>query len=246
MTSRTRQRGRLLAVTALADETGDARRVAHAVPRLVVHDATNQQIAREDLALHGLLLAVLELVDLLHGDDDLVDLVLHVHRLDARLEVGRDLLLVARLRVHHVPLARTHRRVVENAFRNTVGFVVRFACSSRLVRLVACACLVGCAHVGVVGVCLSGRFQISVTRLSEFFGVIVVGQDVGGADGEEVGGGGRRLGDDLVGGGGGFVGHVSGLSQIVGHVGVSSSRTTRTACRTSSRSHRRARCTPRR
>ena len=100
-----RQGCRLLALTALADEPGDAGCVAHAVPGLVVHLAANQEVAGEDLALNGLLLAVLELVDFLHGDDDLEDLVLHVHRLDAGVEVGRDLLLVARLGVDDVPLA---------------------------------------------------------------------------------------------------------------------------------------------
>ena len=74
-----RQRRRLLALAALADEPGDAGRVADAVPGLVVHLAAHEQVAGEDLALDGLLLAVLELDDVLHRDDDLEDLVLHVH-----------------------------------------------------------------------------------------------------------------------------------------------------------------------
>ena len=108
-----RQRRGLLTLTALADESGDARGVADAVPRLVVHPAPDEQVAGEHLALHGLLAAVAELVDLLGGDDHLEDLVLHVHRLDARLEVGRDLLLVARLGVHDEPLARAGPGVVD-------------------------------------------------------------------------------------------------------------------------------------
>src|SRR6185369_13089493 len=39
----------------------------------------------------------------LHRDEDLEDLVLHAHRLDAVLEVRLDLVLVARVRVDHVP-----------------------------------------------------------------------------------------------------------------------------------------------
>src|SRR5215207_8535573 len=45
-----RQRRGLLALTALADEAGDARRVADAVPGLVVHLAADEEVAREDLA----------------------------------------------------------------------------------------------------------------------------------------------------------------------------------------------------
>ena len=88
-------------------------RVADAVPALVVHLAAHEEVAGEDLLLDGLLATVLELVDLFHGDDDLVDLVLHVHALDASSEVGRDLLLVARLGVHDVPLARAGPGVVD-------------------------------------------------------------------------------------------------------------------------------------
>ena len=88
-------------------------RVADAVPGLVVHAAANEQVAREDLALHGHLATVLELDDVLHRDDDLEDLVLHVHALDASMEVGRDLLLVAGLRVHDEPLAGPGPRVVD-------------------------------------------------------------------------------------------------------------------------------------
>src|SRR5687768_2206699 len=97
------ERGGLLAAVALADEPGDAGGVADAVPRLVGHVATHQDVSGEHLALHVLLLAVLELDDLFHGDHDLEDLIFHVHRLDAGVEVGGDLLLVARLRVHDIP-----------------------------------------------------------------------------------------------------------------------------------------------
>ena len=49
----------------------------------------------------ALALADLDLV--LHRDEDLEDPILHAHRLDAMLEVGLDLVLVAGVRVDHVP-----------------------------------------------------------------------------------------------------------------------------------------------
>ena len=80
-------------------------RVADDVPGVVVEVAAHEQVAGEHLLLDDDLLAVLELDDVLHRDDDLVDALLHVHGGDAGLEVLLDLLLVARLRVHDVPLA---------------------------------------------------------------------------------------------------------------------------------------------
>ena len=58
---------------ALADEPGDARRVADHVPGVVVEVAAHEQVAREHLLLDDDLLAALELDDVLHRDDDLVD-----------------------------------------------------------------------------------------------------------------------------------------------------------------------------
>ena len=55
-------------------------RVADHVPGVVVELAAHQQVAREHLLLDDDLLAALELDDVLHGDDDLVDAALHVHR----------------------------------------------------------------------------------------------------------------------------------------------------------------------
>ena len=87
-------------------------RVADHVPGVVVEVAAHEQIAREHLLLDDDLLAVLELDDVFHGDDDLVDAALHVHGRGAGLEVLLDLLLVARLRVHHEPLAGPVGRAV--------------------------------------------------------------------------------------------------------------------------------------
>src|SRR5918996_5676408 len=89
---------------ARADEARDARRVAHDVPALVAHDHLDQHVAGEDLAVHRLALAVLDLDLLLHRDEDLEDLVLHAHRLDAVLEIRLHLVLVAGVGVDDVPL----------------------------------------------------------------------------------------------------------------------------------------------
>ena len=103
-----RQRRRL---GALADEAGDARACCGSTyQRVVVEVAAHQQVAGEHLLLDDDLLAVLELDDVFHRDDDLVDALLHVHGRDAGLEVLLDLLLVARLRVHDVPADRAGRR----------------------------------------------------------------------------------------------------------------------------------------
>src|SRR5205807_5318906 len=89
------------------DEAGHTRRVAHDVPGVVVHVHADHQVAREDPLLHHLLLAALELDHVLDGDDDLEDLVLHVHGADPGVEVGLHLVLVAGIGVHDVPVTRT-------------------------------------------------------------------------------------------------------------------------------------------
>src|SRR6266849_4591037 len=85
-------------------EARDARRVANDEPRLVRHHHAHQDVAGEDSLLHVAALAVLDLDLVLHRDEHLQDLVLHVHGLDPLLEVLLDLLLVAGVRVDDVPL----------------------------------------------------------------------------------------------------------------------------------------------
>src|SRR5688500_11676766 len=106
----TRQRRRLRAE---ADEPGDAGRVPHDVPRVVVELAAHERVAGEHLLRDDDLLAVLELDDVLDRDDDLEDPVLHVHGGDPALEVGLHLVLVAGVRVNHEPLARTVVRALD-------------------------------------------------------------------------------------------------------------------------------------
>src|SRR5829696_4620200 len=87
-----------------ADEAGHARGVADHVPGVVVEVHADQQVAGEDLAGDDLLLAALDLHDVFHGDHDLEDPLLHVHRGDAGLKVGLDLVLVAGVGVDDVPV----------------------------------------------------------------------------------------------------------------------------------------------
>src|SRR6185436_11734281 len=68
------------------DEPRHPGRVPDDVPRVVVVDHLDQEVAGEDLALDDLLLAALDLHDVLHRDVDVEDLVLHLHRVDPRLE----------------------------------------------------------------------------------------------------------------------------------------------------------------
>src|SRR6185369_16713438 len=86
-----------------ADEAGDAGRVAHDEPAVRIEDHLDQDVARVHLLLDGVPLALADLDLVLHRHEDLEDLVLHAHRLDAVLEVRLDLVLVARVRVDHVP-----------------------------------------------------------------------------------------------------------------------------------------------
>ena len=88
------------------DEAGDAGGVADGAPGVVVEVAAHEQVAREHLLLDGDLLAALELVDVLHGDDDLEDPVLDATGGDDVAHVRAHLVLVARVGVHDVPAAR--------------------------------------------------------------------------------------------------------------------------------------------
>src|SRR3712207_1943076 len=70
------------------DEPGDPGGVAHRAPGLVVEVHADEQVAGQLLPVDLGPLAVLDLGDLLGGHLDLEDVVLHVERLDARLQVG--------------------------------------------------------------------------------------------------------------------------------------------------------------
>ena len=90
------------------DESRHAGRIAHDVPRLVVHDHLDQHVAGEDFALNGIALAVLDLDLVFHRHDDLEDAVGDAHRLDAMLEILFNLVFIAGVRVDDVPFALAH------------------------------------------------------------------------------------------------------------------------------------------
>ena len=90
---------------AVADEAGDGRRVPYRGPGLVGEVHPDQDVAGENGALDDLALPVLDLGDLLGGDHDLVDVVLHVQRGGAVLEVGLHPVLHAGVGVDHEPVA---------------------------------------------------------------------------------------------------------------------------------------------
>src|SRR3954452_1553032 len=105
-----------------ADEAGDARGVADRAPRLVVELHPDQQVAGQHLAVDLRALAVLDLGDLFGGHLDLIDVVLDVQGLDAGLEVGLHLVLVARVGVHDVPVAgRDPQRLAHRLGRVQLG-----------------------------------------------------------------------------------------------------------------------------
>ena len=80
-------------------------RVPHGGPGLVGEVHADQDVPGQDGALDHLALAVLDLRDLLGGDHDLVDVVLHVEGDDAVLEVGLHPVLHAGVGVHDEPVA---------------------------------------------------------------------------------------------------------------------------------------------
>src|ERR687885_400735 len=91
-----------------ADETRYPRCVPYNIPRVVVKKHLNQDIAWKDLLLHSATLAVFDFNFLLGGNDHAENLVLHLHRVDAMLQILLDLVLVARVGVNHVPVRLVH------------------------------------------------------------------------------------------------------------------------------------------
>jgi hypothetical protein len=70
-------------VLGAADEAGDLVGVLDQMPGLVVHDHFNQHITREELALGGLFLAVLDLDHFFGRNQDATKLALHAGAVDA-------------------------------------------------------------------------------------------------------------------------------------------------------------------
>ena len=88
-----------------ADKARDARRVAHDVPRVLIDDHVNEDVAREHLARDDLFLAVLDLDLVLHGHDDVKDHLAHARRVHEAFKVCLDLVLIPRVGVDDIPCA---------------------------------------------------------------------------------------------------------------------------------------------
>src|SRR5215469_1801255 len=131
--------------TGQADETGHAGRVADYRPGLVGEVHPHQDVARQHLLLDLLPLAALDLGHLVHRDLDLEDVVLHVERLDAALQVGLHPVLVTRVRVDHVPVPGEHAELALELLARVVGLLLH------LVR----------AEPGLAGQRVVGRYVVS-------------------------------------------------------------------------------------
>src|SRR2546425_313798 len=92
-----------------AHEAGHLRSVLDHVPSGVVHLHVDQHVSREKFLLGNDLGAVPHLHDVLRRDQDFADLVLHPERLGPLLEALADLVLVAGIGMHDVPLLRHAR-----------------------------------------------------------------------------------------------------------------------------------------
>src|SRR4030095_261830 len=96
------------------------------VPGLVVELHVDEDVPGEEHPRRGLLAALNELDDLLGRHQHLAEVLLLAERLDALLERGLRLVLVARVRMHHVPVLRhgtAQRRMawmIEDSARSTM------------------------------------------------------------------------------------------------------------------------------
>src|SRR5690348_16118982 len=114
------------------DETGHTGGVADDRPGLVGEVHPHQDVAGQHLLLDLLPLAALDLGHLVHRDLDLEDVILHVERLDAALQVGLHPVLVTRVGVHHVPVAGKHAEFALELLARVVRLLLFFFLDVRL------------------------------------------------------------------------------------------------------------------
>src|SRR6266702_5057379 len=118
-----------------ADETGHTGGVANDRPGLVGEVHPHQDVAGKHLLLDLLPLAALDLGHLVHRDLDLEDVVLHVERLDPALQVGLHPVLVTRVGVHHVPVAREHAELTLELLARVVRLLLFFFLAIRFLAI---------------------------------------------------------------------------------------------------------------
>ena len=95
------QRKRLLGIG--ADKAGHPRRIAHDIPRLIVHAHLDEDIPRKDLALHDLLAPALHLDIVIHRNDDIENRVLKPHGTNLALKIRLHLVLVSGIGMDDIP-----------------------------------------------------------------------------------------------------------------------------------------------
>ena len=93
-------------VALVAHEGGHTRGFTDDGPSGVIEFGADEDVARQQLALHNLLLAVLVLEHLLNRNDNLKDRVLDLEGLGTHVQVGLYLVFVAGIALNDVPLAR--------------------------------------------------------------------------------------------------------------------------------------------
>ena len=91
-------------LVAAADESGDARRVLHFMPQLIVHFHLHQHVSGIEQALAGDLLAAAQFHHFFGGNQNLADLVGEAKSLGAAPQRIRHLLLETRIGVDDVPV----------------------------------------------------------------------------------------------------------------------------------------------
>ena len=103
-------RNRSRAILSPAHKTCDLVGVLDQMPGVIVHDHFDQHVTREELALGGLLLAILDFNHFLHGHQDATKLVLHAGTNDALTNIALNRLFHSGISVHHIPAQiRVHR-----------------------------------------------------------------------------------------------------------------------------------------
>ncbi|CDZ88858.1 hypothetical protein RHRU231_450025 [Rhodococcus ruber] len=154
-------------------ESGDAGGVAHRAPRFVVQFHPHQDVARQDLAVDLLALAVLDLGDLFGGHLDLEDVLPEVQVLHAGLEVGLDLVLVTGVGVHDVPVAGLEPKLLLEGLRgiDLLGRGLRGRLGLVTGRLVGFDARL-CRLVGRFPVRLVGRFPCRLVGRVHGHGVV--------------------------------------------------------------------------
>src|SRR6185312_855784 len=111
-----------------AEEAGDLGRVLDEVEGLLVELHLDEHVARIELAGRGAALPLDHLENRLGRDEDLPELGILAHLLDALLQRQASLVLVAGIRVHHVPLHR-HRLAFRPCSNRIHYFTTRRSCA---------------------------------------------------------------------------------------------------------------------